>query len=49
MKMSKPPAMVEDLKYTITDLGGTKGKITLEWENQAASVPDSPCIEDRDV
>ncbi len=39
MHMSKPPAMVEDLKYTITDMGGSKGRITLEWENKAASVP----------
>lgn len=34
MTMSKPPAMVEDLKYTIGD-----GKITLAWENHEASVP----------
>ena len=34
MTMSKPPALVEDLKYTVGD-----GKITLEWENYAASVP----------
>lgn len=33
MTMSKPPAMVEDLTYTIDD-----GKITLTWENEAASV-----------
>jgi hypothetical protein len=38
MKMSKPLKMVEDLKYTVTDLGGTTGKITLEWENHVASV-----------
>jgi len=38
MKMSKPMAMVEDLKYTLTDLGGTTGKLTLEWENHSASV-----------
>jgi hypothetical protein len=36
MKMSKPPAMVENLKYTIS--GGT---LTLAWENHAASVPIS--------
>jgi len=34
MEMSKPPAMVEDLTYTIGD-----GRITLAWENKAASVP----------
>jgi hypothetical protein len=39
MAMSKPTALVENLKYTITDLGGSKGKIQLEWENHAASVP----------
>lgn len=38
MSMSKPLAMVENLKYTITDLGGTTGKLTLEWENHSASV-----------
>jgi hypothetical protein len=39
MTMSKPPAMVENLKYTLTDLGGGAGKLTLEWENHSASVP----------
>jgi hypothetical protein len=38
MKMSKPVSMVENLKYTIDALGGTTGKITLEWENHSASV-----------
>lgn len=38
MKMSKPPATVEDLKYTLAALGGTTGKLTLEWENHSASV-----------
>lgn len=39
MQMSKPPALIETLKYTITDAGGGKGKIQLEWENHIASVP----------
>jgi hypothetical protein len=39
MKMSKPPALVEDLKYTIADMGGGNGRITLAWENHSASVP----------
>ena len=39
MTMSKPPAPVEELKYTISDEGGNKGKITLAWENHIASVP----------
>jgi hypothetical protein len=38
MKMTKPTAMVENLKYTIDALGGTTGKITLEWEDHSASV-----------
>ncbi len=38
MTMTKPSAMVEDLKYTLKDLGGNKGKLTLEWENHVASV-----------
>jgi hypothetical protein len=33
MQMSKPPAMMEELKYTIAD-----GKLTLGWENKEASV-----------
>ena len=41
MQMSTPPALVENLKYTIDDLGGGKGKITLAWENHSASVPVS--------
>jgi len=38
MSMSKPLATVENLKYTIADLGGTTGKLTLAWENHSASV-----------
>lgn len=39
MHMSKPPSMVEDLTWTIKDEGGNKGRVTLEWENERASVP----------
>ena len=39
MQMSKPPALIETLKYTISDEGGNKGKLQLEWENHIASVP----------
>ena len=39
MTMSKPPSMVEELKYAITDQGGGKGTLTLAWENHSASVP----------
>lgn len=38
MKMSKPAAMVEDLKYSI-DTHGKEGVIMLTWENHSASVP----------
>jgi hypothetical protein len=38
MEMSKPPSMVEDLKYTLTDDGGNKGTLTLAWEDKQASV-----------
>lgn len=41
MQMSSPQGMVEQLKYTINDLGGGKGTITLAWENHSASVPVS--------
>jgi hypothetical protein len=39
MTMSKPPSMVEDLKYTLRNDGGGKGTLTLAWENVRASVP----------
>jgi Protein of unknown function (DUF2911) len=39
MTMSKPPEMVEDLKYTLTDDGDNKGTLTLSWEDFSASVP----------
>jgi len=32
-------ALLENLKYTLADAGGNKGKLTLEWENHIASVP----------
>jgi hypothetical protein len=38
MEMSKPPAPIEMLKYTITSAGGNKGTIELAWEKHAASV-----------
>jgi hypothetical protein len=37
MTMAKPPALVEQLKYTLSDAGG-KVKLQLAWENHAASV-----------
>ena len=39
MSMSKPAEPIENLKYTITDEGGGKGKLELAWENHIASVP----------
>jgi hypothetical protein len=39
MTMSKPPAMVENLLYTLTDNGNGKGTLTLAWEDHSASVP----------
>jgi hypothetical protein len=35
---SATPSLVENLKYTITDLDGGKGSITLAWENKTATV-----------
>jgi hypothetical protein len=39
MTMSKPSAPIEKMKYTLSDLGGNKAKLQLEWENHIASVP----------
>jgi hypothetical protein len=39
MQMSKPPALIEVLKYTISSSGGNKGTIQLAWEKHIASVP----------
>jgi len=39
MTMTKPATLVEDLKYTLTEGSGNKGKLTLAWETVAASVP----------
>ena len=39
MEMSKPPAPIETLKYTISSAGGNKGTIQLAWEKHVASVP----------
>jgi len=39
MATSESPALVEELKYAITDDGGGRGTLTLAWENVSASVP----------
>jgi hypothetical protein len=38
MTMSKPPALVEVLKYVLTDKGGGKAELRLEWERHVGSV-----------
>ena len=37
MTMAKPPALVEQLKYTLSNAGG-KVNLQLAWENHVASV-----------
>src|SRR5450432_4270081 len=39
MVMSKPPVSTETLKYALSDEGGNKAKLTIEWEHHIASVP----------
>jgi hypothetical protein len=39
MTMSKPSAPVETFKITLSSEGGNRGKLQMEWENVAASVP----------
>ena len=39
MTMSKPPALVETLKYTLADKGQGQGELRLEWEHHVATVP----------
>jgi hypothetical protein len=38
MTMSKPPAMVEQMKYTLSNAGGNKAKLQLAWEDHVAAV-----------
>ena len=38
MTMSKPPTLVEELRYTLSDAGGGKGALQLAWENHVATV-----------
>jgi hypothetical protein len=38
MTMSKPAALVEKLKYTLTDKGGGRAELRLEWEQHVATV-----------
>lgn len=39
MTMARPPALVETLKYTLTDKGGGKGELRIEWEQHTGTVP----------
>ena len=38
MNMSKPAAMIEELRYTVDDEGSHKVKLQLGWEDHVASV-----------
>ncbi len=38
MTMSKPPALVEALKYTLSDKGNGNGELRLEWEQHIATL-----------
>ena len=38
MEMSKPPALLETYKMTLSSGGGNSGTLQLEWENHIASV-----------
>ena len=39
MTIGKPSAPIETFKITLSDAGGNKGKLQMEWENVIASVP----------
>jgi len=38
MKMEKPPAIIENLKFTLKDEGKGKGSLTLAWEDFCGTV-----------
>lgn len=38
MTMSKPPVLVEMLRYVVEDSGNGKGSLSLSWENHIATV-----------
>jgi hypothetical protein len=38
MNMSRPPALVEDLEYSLKDTGGNTGTLTLTWEHVSGEV-----------
>ena len=39
LTMSKPPALVEQLKIALSSTGGNQGRLDITWENVQASVP----------
>jgi hypothetical protein len=39
MAMTTPAETIENLKYSLTGTGGSKGTLTLAWENHIATVP----------
>jgi hypothetical protein len=39
MHMSKPSASIETFKITLSEKGGNKAEMQMEWENHIASVP----------
>jgi hypothetical protein len=39
MTMAKPPAIVERLKYALTDHGSGKGELSIAWEHHIGRVP----------
>ena len=39
MTMAKPPALVEQLNYALTDQGANKVELKLAWEQHVATVP----------
>ena len=38
MTMTKPPAMVEQMKFTLSNAGANKARLQLVWEDHVASV-----------
>ncbi len=39
MQMSKPPSPIDTFKITLSEAGGNRGLLRMEWENTIASIP----------
>ncbi|MSO56770.1 MAG: DUF2911 domain-containing protein [Acidobacteria bacterium] len=39
MTMTKPPALIETLRYVLSDRGGGNAELRLEWEQHIGTVP----------